>query len=88
MKRPWLAAVLNFFFLGLGMLYNGRRRGIGAALTLGAIVLTYVELQLQGVAPDLWTLMFGAVFVINTAMAVDGYQEARAISGEAQPASA
>ena len=29
-KNPWIAAVLNFFFMGLGTLYIGRRKLLGA----------------------------------------------------------
>jgi len=79
MKNPWIAAVLNFFFMGAGTLYLGRRRALGAALTLGALALTYVELQLQTAAPQLFPIMFGAVFVMNTLFAYDGYQEAQAL---------
>ncbi len=86
MKRPWLSAVLNFFFMGPGTFYNGRRRAVGIALTLGALALTYVELNLQSVAPNLYPIMFGAVFLINTFMAYDGYMEAKAINAGLQAA--
>lgn len=76
-KNPWIAAVLNFFFMGLGTLYIGRRRLTGLGLTLAAIALTYVELQLQSAAPALYPIMFGAVFVANTVLAIDGYKEAK-----------
>lgn len=76
-KNPWIAAILNFFFMGLGTLYIGRRKLTGAGLTLGAIVLTYVELQLQTAAPALYPIMFGAVLVANTVLAIDGYNEAK-----------
>jgi hypothetical protein len=76
-KNPWIAAVLNFFLMGLGTLYIGRRRLTGAGLTLAAFALTYVELQLQTAAPSLFPIMFGAVFVANTVLAVDGYNEAK-----------
>ena len=33
-KNSWIAAVLNFFFMGLGTLYIGRRKLTGAGLTL------------------------------------------------------
>jgi uncharacterized membrane protein len=79
MKNPWIAAVLNFFFMGLGTLYNGRRKVVGLALTFGALVLTYVELNLQTAAPSLFPLMFAAIFLINTFLAYDGYQEAKQI---------
>lgn len=83
MKRPWLAALLNFFFMGPGTFYNGRRKAVGIALTIGAVVLTYVELNLQTAAPNLYPLMFGAVFLINSFLAYDGFREAQAINSGA-----
>lgn len=80
MKKPWIAAVLNFFFMGPGTLYNGRRKGLGIALTIGALVLTYVELQLRTAAPALYPPMFAAVFMMNVFFAIDGYQEAQKIN--------
>ena len=47
-KMPWLAALLNFFLMGLGTAYNGRRIPLGIALTVGAGLLTYVEQNLSG----------------------------------------
>lgn len=76
-KNPWIAAVLNFFFMGLGTLYIGRRKLTGIGLTLAAIVLTFVELQLRSAAPSLYPIMFAAVFVANTVLALDGYREAQ-----------
>ena len=80
MKQPWIAAILNFFFMGAGTLYNGRRVPLGAALTVGALLLTYVEMSLQTAAPNLYWFMFGAVFLNNTFLAIDGYQEAQSIN--------
>lgn len=79
-KNPWIAAVLNFFFMGLGTLYNGRRKLLGIGLTIAAVVLTYVELQLQTAAPSLFPIMFAAVFVANTVLAIDGYNEAKGMA--------
>jgi hypothetical protein len=76
-KNPWIAAVLNFFFMGLGTLYIGRRKLLGAGLTIAALILTYVEMQVKGAAPALYPIMFGAVFVANTVLAIDGYNEAK-----------
>ena len=81
MKNPWIAAILNFFFMGPGYIYNGKRSALGVALTIGALTLTYVELQLQTAAPSLFPIMFAAVFLINTFLAIDGYREAQEISG-------
>ncbi len=87
-KKPWLAALLNFFFMGPGYLYNGRRSALGVGWTLAAIVLTIVEqgpvfaggANLQTTSPLAFGLMFVAVFVANTCFAVDGYREAKAIN--------
>ena len=76
-KNPWIAAVLNFFFMGLKTLYIGRRKLLGAGLTIAALILTYVEMQVKGAAPALYPIMFGAVFVANTVLAIDGYNEAK-----------
>jgi hypothetical protein len=79
-KMPWLAALLNFFLMGLGTAYNGRRIPLGLALTVGAGLLTYVEQNLQAVAPNLYWVMFGAVFLNNTFLAIDGWREAKAVN--------
>ena len=82
-KKAWLAAVLNFFFVGAGYLYNGKRMALGAGLTLGGFGLTYVELGIQPLDTTLYAIMFAAVFLINTLLAVDAYKEAQGInSGE------
>ncbi|MBE2250412.1 MAG: hypothetical protein IAE78_12790 [Myxococcus sp.] len=80
MKHPWLAALLNFFFMGPGTLYVGQRKLLGAVLTLGALSLTYVELSLQKEAPALYPIMFGTVLVMNTFFAIDGWREAKAVN--------
>ena len=79
-KMPWLAALLNFFLMGLGTAYNGRRIPLGLALTVGAGLLTYVEQNLKAVAPNLYWIMFGAVMLNNIFLAIDGYSEANAIN--------
>jgi hypothetical protein len=79
-KRPWLAAGLNFFFMGPGTLYVGQRKALGAVLTIGAIALTYVELTIQTELPRLYPVMFGTVFLMNTFFALDGWREAKALN--------
>ena len=78
-KNPWIAAILNFFFMGLGYIYNQKRIGLGIGFTIGAIVLTYVELHLQESDPTFHKIMFAAVFLVNTCFAIDGYNEAKKI---------
>ena len=84
MKMPWLAAMLNFFFMGLGTLYLGRRKAFGAGLTIAAGLLTWVELSLRPLNPTLWAAMFAAVFLANTCFALDALSEARTVNGTAR----
>lgn len=80
MKRPWLSALLNFFFMRVGYIYNGKRVMLGALFTAGAIGLTYVELSIQEIVPAIYWIMFVSVLVVNTAFAIDGYNEAKQIN--------
>lgn len=80
MKNPWISAVGNFFFMGLGTLYNGQRQILGAGLTVAALILTYVEFQIQPLDSTLYGMMFGAVLLVNLMMAIDGYNEAKRIN--------
>ncbi len=79
-KKPWIAAVLNFLFMGPGYIYNQKRISLGIGFTIGAFVLTYVELQLQASNPTLHKIMFGAVLLINACFAVDAYRETKLIN--------
>ncbi len=82
MKNPWIAAVLNFFLIGPGTFYNGRRRAVGVGLTIGALLLTWVEFQVRAAAPSLYPILFGTVFWMNLFFAYDGYTEAKRINAE------
>jgi len=79
MKKPWIAAVLNFFFMGAGYIYNGKRLVLGILFTLGALGLTYVEFQIKEIDTQLYFAMFISVLIVNTAFSVDGYNEAKQI---------
>ena len=79
-KHAILSAVLNFFLMGAGYLYNGKRALLGLGLTIAAIALTYVEFGIKPFDVQLYWIMFGAVFVANTVLALDAYQEAEAIN--------
>ena len=75
--------------MGLGYIYNGKRQLLGALLTIGAILLTYVEQfytfgdgnTLQAHDMTAFGLMAAAVFIVNTGLAIDAYQEAELING-------
>ncbi|MEM7367715.1 MAG: hypothetical protein AAF587_03870 [Bacteroidota bacterium] len=77
MKRPILAALGNFFLMGLGYVYNRQKILIGSLLTIGAISLTVVEFQVKELDANVYALMFGTVFLINTALAIDAFKEAQ-----------
>lgn len=81
-KQPIISALLNFFTMGLGYVYNGKRILLGIGFTLGAIALTYVEFQIKPLDATLYNIMFATVFLINTCFAIDGYKEAKSISNE------
>ena len=80
MKNPIIAAVINFFFMGLGTLYNGQRMLTGIGLTVASLLLTYVEFGIRPLDSTLYWLMFGAIFLANTVLAIDGYREATQIN--------
>ncbi len=88
MKKPLLAAVLNFFFMGPGYIYNGKRVLLGIGWTVTALLLTAVEQapiyadgkNLQLTSPTAFGLMFVAVFLGNICFAVDGFREAKALN--------
>jgi hypothetical protein len=72
----WIGTILNFFLPGLGYLVAGPgpKRLTGLPMAAAMAILTHVELGLQTAAPALYWPMFGAVFLFNTAFAVDTWQ--------------
>mgnify|MGYP001619385247 CR=1 FL=1 len=77
-KNPWIAGILNFFLLGAGYIYNGKRIFLGVGLTLGALLLTYLEqIKIKEAAPDLFILAFISFFVLAVSCAYDGFKEAK-----------
>ena len=88
-KNKWVAAGLNFVLPGTGYIYNGEKPlYVTVPMVAGAIALTYVEnfhefedgQHLLDHDKTAFGVLFGAVFVINTALAIDAYQEAKAIN--------
>jgi len=83
-KNPWLVAILNYFFWGLGTLLVGKRRAAGALLLLGNVSLRYADVALSPVgslskaAPQLWPFVVGGMAVAGIGCAIDGYYEAKA----------
>lgn len=73
--RAIIGAILNFFLLGPGYFLSKGRNILAAGLTIGAIMSTYVELNLQQQAPDLYPISFAAFFIFGTVCAIDGYKD-------------
>jgi hypothetical protein len=82
MKKPLISALLNFFFMGPGYIYNGRKILLGILFTFGAFGLTYVELAIKEPMPMHYWIMFASVLIVNTSFAIDGYKEAKQINLE------
>ena len=80
MKKPWIAALLNFFLMGLGTFYVGRRKIFGIALTLCSVFLTSIELSLKDIDQDMYMSMFATIFLMNIFLALDGYNEAKSVN--------
>ena len=72
----------NFFLPGLGYLIAGVKRGIAVLWLVGVIGLTYVEFGIREPEPDLYTIMFASVLVMNLAFAIDVYRIASGNRGE------
>ena len=91
MKKAWLSAILNFLFMGAGYIYNGKRVLLGLMLTVAAFALTYVENfhvfpdgnPLQAHDSTAFMVLFACVFLANTALAIDGFKEAKEINATA-----
>jgi len=88
MKRVYLSAFLNFGFMGLGYIYNGKRVLSGIFLTIAGLGFYYLE-QLYQFADgnslpehdsNAFIIMALCILVLNTGLAVDAYHEAKGIN--------
>jgi hypothetical protein len=75
--KIWVGTILNFFLLGLGYLLFTPKKIMGAFLTVGAVLATYVEqVPLKGLEDKTpFLIMFVAFFCLALGCAIDGYQE-------------
>ena len=78
MNRTIGATIANFFLPGLGYLILGVKRDLAVLWLAGVIALTVVEFGIRDSEPDLYWVMFVAVFVMNTAFAIDAYRTGKA----------
>jgi len=87
----YLAAFLNFIFPGAGYLVLRQKIPLALAWLTGVIGLTYVEQlhqwpgggNLQAHDSTAFGVMFAAVFVMNTAFAVDAWKLAKSMETDA-----
>lgn len=86
MAKPIIAAVLNFFTLGLGYLIFTKKKVLGLFLFLAFPPSAYVEFSLQTQYPPLYWYSFGAFFLLAIGCAYDGFVEGKAAA--AAPAKA
>lgn len=80
-KNAALAAFLNFFFLGAGYLYNGKRKGLGTLLTIGVVFIRLGEIPIfaSGLNRTYWVLLFAGLVCVQAGLAMDAYREAKEI---------
>ena len=86
MNKTILATIANFFLPGAGYLLLGVKRGLAVLWLVGVIALTYVEFGIRESEPTLYAIMFAAVFVMNTAFAIDAYRVGKSLESELVPA--
>jgi hypothetical protein len=74
-KNPWVAALLNFIFMGAGYLYAGKRKVFGAGLVFTFWVVTYETLvrPVSHFGDPLGTHLV-SMFVLAVVLAYDGYK--------------
>ena len=75
--KIWVGTILNFFLLGPGYLLFTPRKVLGAFLTIGALLATWVEQVPLKALPDQtpFNVMFVAFFSLALGCAIDGHQE-------------
>ena len=75
LKKPWVAAVLNFILYGLGYVYVGKRVGFGIGLLLSGIILYW------GVSiGDLPAVVWIDSIILAFLFAYDGYKTAEEVN--------
>ena len=79
-EKPLDRCCIEFLLYGTRHIVRGTQKSTGRGLTVGAIALTHVEMNLKAGSPGLYPIMFGAVFLMNAFFAYDGYTEAKATS--------
>ncbi|HEY8206588.1 MAG TPA: hypothetical protein VIG99_03835 [Myxococcaceae bacterium] len=81
MKNPFVVAVLNFIFIGLGTLLHGKRPWLGLLAFLGGSFLRYEEVRIApavtGTVTIHWAFAMAGLTLLGLGMAIEGYREAK-----------
>lgn len=88
MSKTSIATIANFFLPGAGYLVLGVKRALAVLWLAGVIALTFVEFGIRESEPNLYWTMFIAVFVMNTAFAIDAYQTGKSLETQSAVAHA
>jgi hypothetical protein len=75
LKKPWVAALLNFILPGLGYVYSRKRVAFGIGLLLSSIIL-YWGISFSDLPPVVWI----DAFVLAILFAYDGYKTTEEIN--------
>ena len=75
-KKPWLAAVLNFLFFGVGYIYVGRRVLFGILLIIIGFTESIFWFYTGSIAPQ----FIATSIVASSAFAYDGYRDAKELN--------
>lgn len=82
LKKPWLAVLLNVI-LGLGYLYNGKRKIFGSILLIGFILIIlecFYFVNIGSPLPKVTAFSYIAGFLYLFAFMYDAYLEARELN--------
>jgi len=77
-KKPLVAAILNFVIPGLGYLYVGKRKNFGVLLIIATILSIILTATIEWSLQD--TLSLPGTIVAMFAFAYDGYKTAEEVN--------
>ena len=78
-RKPWLAALLSFLFVGLGQLYNRQFRKAVPLLFVGVVDSIFLR-HGSDYAPAFWGVMIVVFMVVGVLAMVDAWRSAEKIN--------
>jgi hypothetical protein len=81
-KSPWLAAILNLLFNGVGYIYNGKRIIFGILILVPYLLSHVVDGSqiLANMSPETTAIAVLSLIMTSSAFAYDAFQEAKKIN--------